>query len=131
MDTIKIVSTDPHTQGPFVVINKSDFNPDVHELYGNQDLGAPAEAADARVIATGLSRTTGRPFNIAVVFEGGDGTGRGVAQSTFHHFADYNWDPRDGSPSFVDEPAGDAILRDPEGLRQTRADMTNLARWLS
>jgi hypothetical protein len=43
MDTIKIVSTDPHTQGPFVVINKSDFNPDVHELYGNQDLGAPAE----------------------------------------------------------------------------------------
>ena len=43
MDTLKIVSTDPHTQGPFVVINKSDFNPDVHELYGNQDLGAPAE----------------------------------------------------------------------------------------
>lgn len=43
MDTIKIVSTDPHTQGPFVVINKSDFNPDVHELYGDQDLGAPAD----------------------------------------------------------------------------------------
>ena len=43
MDTLKIVSTDPHTQGPFVVINKSDFNPDVHELYGDQDLGAPAE----------------------------------------------------------------------------------------
>ncbi len=43
MDTIKIVSTDPNTQGPFVVINKSDFNPDVHELYGDQDLGAPTE----------------------------------------------------------------------------------------
>ena len=44
MDTLKIVSTDPHTQGPFVVINKSDFNPDVHELYGDdQDLGAPPE----------------------------------------------------------------------------------------
>lgn len=43
MDTIKIVSTDPHTQGPFVVINKSDFNPDLHELYGDQDLGAPTE----------------------------------------------------------------------------------------
>ena len=40
MDTLKIVSTDPHTQGPFVVINKSDFNPDVHEPYGDQDLGA-------------------------------------------------------------------------------------------
>lgn len=45
MDTLKIVSTDPHTQGPFVVINKSDFNPDVHELYGDQDLGAPTERA--------------------------------------------------------------------------------------
>ena len=43
MDTIKIVSTDPHTQGPFVVINKSDFNHDVHELYGDQELGAPTE----------------------------------------------------------------------------------------
>ena len=45
MDTLKIASTDPHTQGPFVVINKSDFNPDVHELYGDQDLGAPSERA--------------------------------------------------------------------------------------
>ncbi|CAL1692109.1 hypothetical protein MMB232_02265 [Brevundimonas subvibrioides] len=94
-------------------------------------VGAPAEAPDARVIATGVSRTTQRPFNIAVAFEGADGAGRGVAQSTFHHFCDYNWDPRDGCPSFVDEPPGDAIVRDPEGLRQTRAYMTKLARWLS
>lgn len=43
MDTLKIASTDLRTQGPFVVINKSDFNPDVHELYGDQDLGAPTE----------------------------------------------------------------------------------------
>ncbi|PHV13784.1 hypothetical protein CSQ90_26500 [Janthinobacterium sp. BJB303] len=43
MDTLKIVSTDPRTQGSFVVINKSDYNPDVHELYGDQDLGAPTE----------------------------------------------------------------------------------------
>ena len=45
MDTLKIVSTDPRTQGPFVVINKSDFIPDVHELYGDQDLGALTERA--------------------------------------------------------------------------------------
>lgn len=45
MDTLKIVSTHPHTQGPFVVINKSDFNPDLHELYGDQDMGSPAERA--------------------------------------------------------------------------------------
>ncbi len=45
MDTLKIVSTDPRTQGPFVIINKSDFNPDVHELCGDKDLGAPTERA--------------------------------------------------------------------------------------
>jgi hypothetical protein len=94
-------------------------------------VGAPEGQPDARVIATGTSRITGRPFNIAVAFEGGAGQGRGVAQSTFHHFADYNWDPRDGAPSFVDEPPGDAIIRDPEALRQAKQYMTNLAGWLS
>jgi hypothetical protein len=93
-------------------------------------VGAPEGQPDARVIATGTSRITGRPFNIAVAFEGGAGQGRGVAQSTFHHFADYNWDPRDGAPSFVDEPPGDAIIRDPEALRQAKQYMTNLAAWL-
>jgi len=93
-------------------------------------VGAPQGQPDARVIATGTSRITGRPFNIAVAFEGGAGQGRGVAQSTFHHFADYNWDPRGGAPSFVDEPPGDAILRDPEALRQTKRYMANLVDWL-
>ncbi|MGK5077268.1 hypothetical protein [Janthinobacterium sp. HLX7-2] len=42
--TIKIKSTDPRTQGDFVVVNRTDFNPDVHEPYGDdQDLGAPTE----------------------------------------------------------------------------------------
>ena len=94
-------------------------------------VGVPDGVAEARVIATGASKVSGRPFNIAVVFEGEGGEGRGLAQSTFHHFADYNWDPRDGSPSFVSEPPGDGMLRDPEGLRQTRRYMTNLAEWLS
>lgn len=94
-------------------------------------VGAPDDAPDARVIARGASRVTGRPFNIAVAFEGGDGMGRGVAQSTFHHFCDYNWDPRDGCPSFVDEPPGDGMLTEPEALRQTKAYMANLAGWLS
>lgn len=49
--------------------------------------------------------------------------GRGLAQSTFHHFADYNWDPRDGSPSFVDEPPGRGMIDDPETLRQTQRYM--------
>mgnify|MGYP001497763851 CR=1 FL=1 len=94
-------------------------------------VGAPPDQADARVIVTGTSRTTGRPFNIAVAFEGDGSLGRGVAQSTFHHFADYNWDPRDGCPTFVDEPPGRGMVDDPDGLRQTRQYMTNLAAWLT
>jgi hypothetical protein len=92
-------------------------------------VGAPP-GADARVIATGVSKVSNRPFNIAVAFEDA-GKGRGLAQSTFHHFADYNWDPRLGCPTFVSEAPGDGMIRDPEGLRQTRQYMTNLAAWLS
>ena len=45
--TVKIVSSQTHENPDgFVVINKSDFNPDVHELYGDDnDLGAPNERA--------------------------------------------------------------------------------------
>lgn len=94
-------------------------------------VGAPGSEPDARVVATGTSKATGRPFNIAVAFAGqADKPGRGVAQSTFHHFADYNWDPRDGCPSFVTEAPGDAILRDPEAMRQTKQYVANLAAWL-
>ncbi len=94
-------------------------------------VGAPAGDPTARVIATGVSKVTSRPFNLAVAFSGEDGTGRAVAQSTFHHFADYNWDPHQPCPSFVDEPAGDAMLRDPRGLESTKRYVQNLARWLS
>ncbi|CAN5343489.1 hypothetical protein BH10PSE2_BH10PSE2_19170 [soil metagenome] len=93
-------------------------------------VSAPADQPDARVIATGVSKVSGRPFNLAVVFEGGDGKGRGLAQSTFHHFADYNWDPRLGCPSFVSEAPGDAMLRDPDGLRQTHRYVANIAGWM-
>ncbi len=95
-------------------------------------MSAPSDRPDARVIATGRSKATDRAFNIAVAFEGEPGgEGRGLAQSTFHHFADYNWDPRSDCPSFVDEAPGDAMVRDPEGLRQTHAYMANIAGWLS
>lgn len=43
MPTIKVKSTHPATQGTFVVIDKVDFNPDVHELYDDgtdQGMGA-------------------------------------------------------------------------------------------
>jgi hypothetical protein len=33
MPTVKILPTDPETQGEFVVIDAADFNPDVHQLH--------------------------------------------------------------------------------------------------
>jgi hypothetical protein len=96
------------------------------------DVDAPPDDPTARVIATGASTATGRPFNLAVAFEGGpEGPGRAIAESTFHHFADYNWDPRAGAPSFVTEPPGRGVLDDPEAARQIRAYARNLALWLA
>ena len=94
-------------------------------------VGAPADDPSARVIATGRSQATGRRFNLAVAFEPGPEAGPAVAQSTLHHFADYNWGPRAGSPSFVSEPPGDRILRDPEGRRSVERYARNLALWLA
>lgn len=95
-------------------------------------VGAPDDEPTARVIATGRSQTTGVDFNIAVAFEPQPGgPGAAVAQSTFHHFADYNWDPRMGAPSFVDEPPSDRILTDPRGLASTHRYVRNLAAWLA
>jgi len=94
------------------------------------DVGAPREDPTARVIATGCSRTTGRRFNIAVAFEPSAAGGPAVAESTFHHFADYNWDPSRGAPSFVSEPPGDGLARSPEARRATRQYVKNLAQWL-
>jgi hypothetical protein len=64
-------------------------------------VGAPPQHPAAHVIATGVSQTTGRDFNIAVAFEPDDEGGPAIAQNTFHHFADYNLDPGLGCPSFV------------------------------
>jgi hypothetical protein len=85
----------------------------------------------ARVIARGKSKVTGVRFNLAVAFEADGNAGRAIAQSTFHHFADYNWDPRVGAPSFVDEPPGDGMLRDPEGLAAAHRYARNASRWLA
>ena len=66
-----------------------------------------------------------------MAFEPGPGAGAAIAQSTFHHFCDYNLDPRDGCPSFVDEPPGDAIVRDPGARAEVERYFENLARWLA
>jgi len=94
-------------------------------------VGAPASHPSAHVIAKGRSRTTGRDFNIAVAFEPSDEGGPAIAQSTFHHFADYNLDPSMGCPSFVTEAPGDGFRRDPAALAETHRYYENLARWLA
>jgi hypothetical protein len=93
-------------------------------------VGAPEDEI-ARVIAIGGSKVTGRRFNLAVAFEPGLGGGPAIAQSTFHHFADYNWDTRSGCPSFVDEPPGDAIMRTPQAMADVELYASNVAYWLA
>jgi hypothetical protein len=99
-------------------------------------VGVPNGEGRARVIATGRSSTTGRSFNLAVAFERGldeDGNllGRAVAESSFHHFADYNWDVEKSCPSFVTEPPGDAVRSDPARLDHVKAYVRNLALWVT
>lgn len=125
----------------------------VHELLRNPDnasgaieyfpahphegsVGVPAGEEHARVIATGTSTTTGRDFNLIVAFERsedvrGNALGRAIAESSFHHLVDYNWDTSSGCPSFLLEPPGDQIKREPERLDDIRRYVTNAARWLA
>jgi hypothetical protein len=94
-------------------------------------VGKPEHDPSARVIATGRSKLSGRAFNLAVAFEPSADAGPAIAASTFHHFADYNWDPSRGAPSFVSEPPGDGLARSPEAQRSVRRYVSNLALWLA
>jgi hypothetical protein len=99
-------------------------------------VGVPPGERGARVIATGTSQVTKRPFNLIVAFEKerddhGNLLGRAVAESSFHHFVDYNWDTSMGCPSFLAEPPGDQIKREPEHLEDVKTYVRNLALWLA
>lgn len=94
-------------------------------------VSSPPEDLTARVIATGTSSATGVAFNIAVAFERTDDAGSAIAQSTFHHFADYNWDPSRGCPSFVTEKPGRGLKDNPDAMRSTETYVRNIALWLA
>jgi hypothetical protein len=94
-------------------------------------VGKPSEDPTARVIATGCSKVTGNRFNIAVAFEPTKDAGAAIAESTFHHFADYNWDTRSGAPSFVSEPPGDALMASAQAQKSVARYVRNVAEWLS
>jgi hypothetical protein len=98
-------------------------------------VGVPVNSL-ARAIATGQSLISGRSFNITVAFERekdehGNLLGRAVAESTFHHFCDYNWDVKQGCPSFVDEPPGNTMQTQPRAIADLKAYHRNLALWLA
>jgi hypothetical protein len=99
-------------------------------------VGVPEGERHARVIATGTSQVTKRPFNLIVVFEQkqdehGNTLGRAVAESSFHHFVDYNWDTSMGCPSFVAEQPGNQVRREPARLEDVKTYVRNLALWLA
>lgn len=99
-------------------------------------VGVPEGEAHARVIATGVSQVTHQRFNLIVAFESttdkhGNTLGRAIAESSFHHLVDYNWDISKGCPSFVSEPPGDQIRTEPEKLKDVKTYVSNVARWLA
>jgi len=99
-------------------------------------VGVPNGEAAANVIATGMSQVTGRPFNLVVAFERsrdahGNVLGRAIAESSFHHFVDYNWNTSKGCPSFLEESPGDQIKRDPAKLGDVKTYVRNVAVWLA
>src|SRR5262249_5985832 len=80
----------------------------------------PVHAAAGRV-AGGGTPPPGRPFTLAIASERSDDSpGRGVAESSFPHFADYNWTPAVGAPSFVTEKPGSGLKENPTALEHTR-----------
>ena len=132
-DYQKITAVDPvHKlfESPAGVIEYFPAHP--HE----GSVGVPEDEEHARVVATGTSQVSGREFNLVVAFgcrsdRHGNHLGRAIAESSFHHFADYNWDTSKGCPSFLHETPGDAIKRDPSRLSDIKTYVTNAARWLT
>jgi hypothetical protein len=99
-------------------------------------VAVPEDEEHAQVVATGLSQATGRSFNLVVAFESapdehGNTLGRGIAQSSFHHLVDYNWDTEKGCPSFLAEPPGDGYKRNPQALEDIKTYVRNAAVWLT
>jgi hypothetical protein len=60
---------------------------------------------------------TGRAFDLIVTFDRAPGSpGRAIAESSFHHFADCDWDLSLGAPSFVTEAPGEGMRKESRAL---------------
>jgi hypothetical protein len=105
---------------------------DEFPAYPHEGAVSAPSGHDARVIARGTSALTGRAFNLIVAFEAiPERRGRALAHASFHHFVDYNWDTSRGCPTFVTDPVGDQLRRNPERLTDIKTYVTNAARWLA
>ncbi|MFB2918282.1 MULTISPECIES: hypothetical protein [Aerosakkonema] len=99
-------------------------------------VGVPPDESNGRVIAMGTSKVSGREFNLAVAFDwpkdaDGNQLGRALAESTFHHFCDYNWDADKGCPSFVSEAPGNTMKTEPRALEDIKTYVRNIGLWLA
>ncbi len=98
-------------------------------------VGVPAKDASASVVACPTSKVTGASFDLVVAFERSPHengvSGRAAVHSSFHHFADYNWNPALGCPDFVSEAPGDGFALRPETLDDIKTYAGNLALWLA
>jgi hypothetical protein len=99
-------------------------------------VSAPDDCPYATVVGRGRSIVTRRFFNLAVALDGEVGDderplGRALACSTFHHFADMNWDAHAGAPPFVTDPPGHEMERDPERFEIFKGYVRNIADWLA
>jgi hypothetical protein len=95
-------------------------------------VGVPRNEPRARTVAHGKSLASGREFDLIVGFDRTPSApGRAIAESSFHHFADYNWDLSRGAPSFVTEKPGNGMREEPRALADIRAYVRNAAHWLA
>jgi hypothetical protein len=95
-------------------------------------VGVPKNEPRARTVARGKSAASGREFDLVVAFDRTTSApGRAIAESSFHHFVDYNWDVSRGAPSFVTEKPGTTIQEQPRSLDDIRTYVRNAAQWLA
>jgi hypothetical protein len=135
-DYQKITVTEPiHAlmKNPNSPSGKIEFFP-AHPHEGG--IGIPVNNIHAKVIATAKSIVTQREFNLIVAQESyqdsqGNNLGRAIANSSFHHLVDYNWDTSKGCPSFVDEPPGTGMSENPQVLNDIQAYVKNAVLWLA
>ena len=99
-------------------------------------VGKPENDDSASVVATGTSEVSGTSFNLIVAFENsadehGNNLGRAIAESSFHHLVDYNWDTDTGCPDFVEESPGSGYKENPSALDDIKIYAENAAKWLT